>query len=168
MRAGGGADAAGCHVVVAVADDEDLVADEARHGDPARDGHTEDEGLDAGAGDVGDKDEDDGGGHIVTDVVQLGEEEVQLADIAPEHAHRDAHDGLDEGHEESDGQAGAGAGPDAGPEVLADGVGTPDEALFTGGDVAVLDAGERGPRRRGWGLPDRAGRAAKMQRPPRR
>ena len=46
------------------------------------------------------------------------------------------------GHEESDGQAGAGTGPDAGPEVLADGVGTPDEALFTGGDVAVLDAGD--------------------------
>ena len=138
---GGGADAAGCHVVVTVTDDEDLVADKTRHGDPARDGHAQDQRLDAGAGDVGNKDQDDGGRHVVADVVQLGEEEVQLTDIAPEHAHRDAHHGFDEGHEESDGQAGAGAGPDAGPEVLADGVGTPDEALFTGGDVAVLDAG---------------------------
>ena len=138
---GGGADAAGCHVVVTVTDDEDLVADKTRHGDPARDGHAQDQRLDAGAGDIGNKDQDDGGRHVVADVVQLGEEEVQLTDIAPEHTHRDAHHGLDEGYEESDGQAGAGAGPDAGPEVLADGVGTPDEALFTGGDVAVLDAG---------------------------
>ena len=57
---------------------------------------------------------------VITDVVQLGEEEIELADIAPEHAHRDAHHGLDEGHEEGDGQTGACTGPDAGPQVLAD------------------------------------------------
>ena len=82
-------------------------------------------------------------GDVITDVVQLGEEEIELADIAPEHAHRDAHHGLDEGHEEGDGQTGACTGPDAGPQVLADGVGAPDKALFPGGDIAELDAGGR-------------------------
>ena len=141
--ADGGADAAGSHVVITVADDQDLVADKARHGDPARDGHAQDQGLDAGRRDIGDQDQDDGGRDVITDVVQLGEEEIELADIAPEHAHRDAHHGLDEGHEEGDGQTGACTGPDAGPQVLADGIGTPDKALFPGGDIAELDTGGR-------------------------
>ena len=73
--ADGGADAAGSHVVITVADDQDLVADKARHGDPARDGHAQDQGLDAGGRDIGDQDQDDGGGDVIADVVQLGEEE---------------------------------------------------------------------------------------------
>ena len=48
MRTRGGADAAGSYVVITVADDEDLVADEACHFDPARDGHAQDHGSDAG------------------------------------------------------------------------------------------------------------------------
>src|SRR5699024_9995150 len=56
---GGGADAAGGHVVVSVPDDEDLVADEAGHGDPPGQGHAQDQGGHAGAGHVGDQDQDD-------------------------------------------------------------------------------------------------------------
>lgn len=164
--ADGGADAAGSHVVITVADDQDLVADKARHGDPARDGHAQDQGLDAGRRDIGDQDQDDGGRNVITDVVQLGEEEIELADIAPEHAHRDAHHGLDEGHEEGDGQTGACTGPDAGPQVLADGIGAPDKALFPG---RYCGTGYRwqSPPGRGWDLPDRADKAAKRQSPPR-
>ena len=83
------------------------------------------------------------GGNVIADVVQLGKEEIQLADIAPQHTGGDAHHGLDEGHEERDDQTGAGTGPDAGPQILADGVGAPDKAHLTGGNVAVLHAGGR-------------------------
>ena len=69
--------------------------------------------LDAGGSHVGDQDQDDGGGDVIADVVQLGEEEIELADIAPEHTYCDAHHGLDESHEEGDGQTGACTGPDA-------------------------------------------------------
>ena len=140
---GGGADAAGRHIVVAVADDQDLVADKAGHLDPALDGHAQDHGPDAGGGHIGDQDQHDGGGDVIEDVVQLGEHEVQPAHIAPQHTGGDAHNGLHQRYKKGDGQAGACARPDACPQVLPDGVGTPDKAVLSGSDVAVLDAGHR-------------------------
>ena len=138
----GGADAAGGNVVVTVTDDEDLVADEPRHLDPALDGHAQDHGPDAGGGHIGDEDQHNGGGNVVKDVVQLREQKIQPAHIAPQHTGSDAHHGFDESHEKGNSQAGAGTGPDAGPQVLPDGVGTPDKAVLPGSDVAVLDAGD--------------------------
>ena len=139
---GGRADAAGSHIIIPVADDEDLVADEPCHLDPALDGHAQDHGPDAGGGHIGDEDQHNGGGNVVKDVVQLREQKIQPAHIAPQHTGSDAHHGFDESHEKGNGQAGAGTGPDAGPQVLPDGVGTPDKAVLPGSDVAVLDAGD--------------------------
>ena len=75
------------------------------------------------------------------DVVQLREQKIQPAHIAPQHTGGNAHGSFDDRHEKGDGQAGARARPDARPQVLSDGVGAPEKALLPWGDVAVLDAG---------------------------
>ena len=85
-----GAQAAGSEVVLAVTEHEDHVADTARHGQPVdgdhRDGH-DPEALTDHQGDQGHIDDI---GHIVDQVVQLREEAVQAADVAPDQAEDDA------------------------------------------------------------------------------
>src|SRR5699024_5107291 len=84
---GGGTQATGSQVVLPVPYDDHLIAHKAGGGQPGGETHGEDHGGNAGAEDVGDDDDHQGLGHVVKDIVELGEEEVQLADIAPQHAH---------------------------------------------------------------------------------
>ena len=138
---GGGAQTAGGQVVIPVPDDDDLVADKPGHAQPARETQGKDDGVHAGVEDVGDKDEQQGLGDVVKDVVELGEEKVQLPHIAPQHPHEDAQHRLYTGHGEANEQGGAGARPDAGPDVLADVVGAEEEALLAGSQVGQGAAG---------------------------
>ena len=66
------------------------------------DAHGDDNRFDARPHDVGGQHEDDRARDIVNQVVDLGEQEVELADVTPEQAGQDAGDRFDRRYDDAD------------------------------------------------------------------
>ena len=112
----------GSKVIFSVADDDDLIANEACHGEPAGQTHDERHREQRGTQHVGEKHADNRRRDVVDYVVDFGEQAVELADIAPQRTHDDADECLKEGNHHADEQRGARAAPQTAPQILPDGV----------------------------------------------
>ena len=151
-----GAQAAGREVVLAVTEHEHHVADTAGHDQPADGDHRHGHDGEALADDQCDQGHVDDVGHVVDQVVQLGEEAVQAADIAPDQADDDTEDALAHGNDQSQTDGHLGGVPHLAPVVTAQVVGTKpvlavgrNERLGRVGDqglVIVLANGQRDER----------------------
>ena len=131
-----GAQAAGREVVLAVTEHEHHVADTACHRKPVDGDHGDGHDPEALAHHQGDQGHIDDIGHVVDQVVQLREEAVQTAHIAPDQAEDHAHDALAHGDHQSQTDGNLGGIPHLAPVVTAQVVGTepvlsvgPDESL---------------------------------------
>ena len=126
-------------VILPVAVHEHHVAHPARRLEPADEDHRHRHDGKALAHHQGDQDHIDDIGHAVEQVVNFGEQAVQLADVAPDQAENDAHDAL--AHSDDQGQADGHLGgvPHLAPVVLAQVVGAEPElpvgALERGGGI---------------------------------
>ena len=129
------------------------VADTARHGQPADGDHRYGHDGKALTNDQGDQGHIDDIGDTVEQVVDLGEETVQRADVAPDQAEDDAHDALADGDDQGQTDGHLGGVPHLAPVVAAEVVGAEPVLpvrLFEGqggvgdqGGVIVLGDGQR-------------------------
>lgn len=114
------------HVVLTVADDHDLRADEVRNKDPLGTRHRDNERAHTGAEDVGEDHGEQQERDVGNDVVDLDHPLVHLLGEAPERADRNADEHIDGRADEGDDDGVSRARPDSVKYLVADVVGAED------------------------------------------